>query len=179
MTMTQITRLLSLVFIITLAACATPPTKDIEIEADSDPKARLSGYKTYAWLATAQIMFDPEGQWEPRNVDIDAEVQLMINRELHNRGITEVASNPDMLVAYAAGIDMTALELKENPETKKKLLENVPKAALIIALIDADTGYVIWLGQATGNVQQQADESMVRARIEYAVREMFRLLPES
>jgi len=177
--MKQISQLLSLALIVLLTACTTIPTKDIQVDAEADPKASFSVFKTYAWLAAAQIMFDPEGQWEPRNVDIDAEVQLIINNELHKRGIVEVNNNPDMLVAYAAGIDMTTLGLKANPETREKLLENIPSAALVVALIDVDTGYVIWVGEAVGNVQQQADEATVRARIEYAIGEMFRLLPKN
>jgi hypothetical protein len=162
-----------------LSACTTVPTQDIRVEADSDPKASFSGFKTYAWFAAAQLLHDPEGQWEPRNVDIDAKVQLIINRELQKRGIVEVNNSPDMLVAYAAGVDMTSLGLKENPNTKEKLLENIPKAALVIALIDADTGYVVWLAEAVGEVQEQADAATVSARIEYAVSEMFRLLPKN
>lgn len=178
-TMKKMIQFTSLAFIILLTACSTAPTKDIKVDAEADPKASFSGFKTYAWLAAAQIMFDPEGQWEPRNVDLDAEVQFMINSQLRKRGISEVSSNPDMYVAYAAGIDMTALDLKESPETKEKMLANITKAALVVALIDADTGFVIWLGEAVGNVQQQADEATVRARIDYAISEMFSMLPKN
>lgn len=178
-TVKQIFRLLTLSFTVFLIACTTAPTKDIQVDAEADPKVSFSSFKTYAWFASAQILFDPEGQWEPRNVDIDAEVQLIINSELRKRGMTEVSSNPDMMVAYAAGVDMTTLGLKENPETGEKLLENIPGAALVVALIDADTGYVIWIGEAVGEVQQQADEATVRARIEYAIKEMLRLLPKN
>ena len=177
--MKSMLRLFALAFIMMLAACATTPTGDISVDAEADPKARFSGFKTYAWLAAAEIVFDPEGQWEPRNVDIDAEVQLMINNELRKRGITEVNGNPDMLVAYAAGVDMTALGLKQDPETKEKLLANIPKAALVVALIDADTGYVLWIAEAAGQVQEQPDAATVRARLEYAIGEMFRLLPKN
>lgn len=177
--MKTIIRLVSITCVLLLSACSTTPIKDITIDAESDPKAQFSSYKTYAWLASAQILFDPEGQWEPRDMDIDAEVQRIINIELRMRGRVEDTTNPDILVAYAAGVDMTTLGLKEDPDSSQKLLENIPKAALIIALIDADTGYVVWLGEAVGEVQQQADEATVRARIEYAVSEMFRLLPKN
>lgn len=177
--MKPILPLLTLAFVILLSACTSAPTRDITVDAEADPKASFSGFKTYAWLASAQIVYDPEGQWEPRNVDIDTEVQYMINVELRKRGIVEVNSNPDMMVAYAAGVDMTTLGLKENPETKEKLIENIPGAALVVALIDTDTGYVIWVAEAVGELQQQADQATVRARIEYAIKEMFRLLPKN
>lgn len=177
--MRQLLRLFALAFFMLLTACSTAPTRDITVDAEADPKAGISGFKTYAWLATAQIVNDPEGQWEPHNVDIDAEVQFIINSELRKRGIAEVSTNPDMLVAYAAGIDMTRLGLKVNPESQEKLIENIPGAALVVALIDADTGYVIWIAEAVGEVQQQADEATIRARIDYAIKEMFRLLPKN
>ena len=177
--MKQTLRLLTLAFFMMLAACTTAPTKDITVDAEADPKASFSGFKTYAWLASAQILNDPEGQWEPKGIDIDAEVESIINSELQKRGIAKVSTDPDMMVAYAAGVDMTTLGLKENPETGEKLLQNIPGAALVVALIYADTGYVIWIGEAVGEVQQNADEATVRARIEYAIREMFRLLPKN
>lgn len=177
--MIKILRFSALAFSIVLAACTSTPTSDISVDAEADPKVTFSGYKTYAWFAAAQLLHDPEGQWEPRNIDLDAEVQLIINNELRKRGIVENKASPDMLVAYAAGVDMASLGLKENPKTKEKLLTNIPKAALVVALIDADTGYVMWLAEATGKVQEQADTATVRARIEYAVGEMFRLLPKN
>ncbi len=160
-----------------ITACSTAPTKDIEVDATADPKVSFSGYKTYSWLAAARLVYDPEGQWEPQDVDIDAEVQRMINNELRKRGFVQAENNPDMLVAYTTGVDMTSLDLKQNPETNEKLLENIPRAALIVALIDANTGYVMWLGEAVGEVQQEADANTVRARIEYAINTMFGLLP--
>lgn len=177
--MKKVLKTTSLAFIVLLTACTTAPTRDIKVDAEADPKASFSGYKTYAWLAAAQLLHDPEGQWEPRNVDLDSEVQFMINSQLRKRGMSEVSSNPDMFVAYAAGVDMTALGLKENPDTSEKLLENIPKAALVVALVDADSGFVIWLGEAVGEVQEQANEATVRARIDYAINEMFRLLPKN
>ena len=75
--MRKIIQFTSLAFIMLLTACTSTPTKDIKVDAEADPKASFSGYKTYAWLASAQILFDPDGQWEPRNVDLDA-VELVI-----------------------------------------------------------------------------------------------------
>ena len=177
--MKRITRLATLAFVLLLTACSTVPTKDIKVDAEADPKASFSGYKTYAWLAAAQLLHDPEGQWEPRNVDLDTEIQLMIKGQLNQRGIVEVSTKPDMFVAYAAGVDMAALGLKQNPETGEKMLENIPRAALVVALVDAETGYVIWLSEAVGEVQQQVDAATVRARLDYAIRDMFRLLPKN
>jgi hypothetical protein len=156
-----------------LSSCATL-TSDIEIETHANPTIDYDVYKTYAWAGSAQIVFDPIGQWEQPTLDTDEEVRFDINRELHNRGIIQVEHDPDLLVAFAAGVDTTVMELKEDPATKEKILTNVPKAALVIALIDAKTGYVVWLGYATAEVQKQQTIENIRARIDYAVSHIFK-----
>ena len=156
-----------------LTSCVTL-TQDIEVETHVDPDVDFSAFKSYAWVGSAQIVFDPVGQWEQPTLDTDEEVKFNINRELRGKGLFEVQSDPDLLVAFAAGIDMTYLELKEDPNSKKEVLTNVPKAALVIALIDADSGYTVWLGFAEGDVQEQQTIENIRTRIDYAVTEIFK-----
>jgi hypothetical protein len=155
------------------SSCATL-TNDISVETHADPAIDYSAYKTYAWVGSAQIVFDPVGQWEQPTLDTDEEVKFNINRELRSKGLIEVQSNPDLLVGFAVGVDMTNLELKENPDTKTEILTNVPKAALVIALIDAATGYTVWLGYAEGQVQEQQTIDNIRKRIDYAVSQIFK-----
>lgn len=163
---------------ILFSGCASVPTKDIKLDAQSDPKANFAGYKTYAWLGSAAIVNDPKGQWEPPAFDADSEVKFLIDRELRKRGISESNINPDLVVAFAAGVDMDALELKENPETKMEMLTNVPQGGLLIVFMDSETGFVIWVGAATAEVQEQVDEKIVKARLDYAVTQLFKKLPK-
>jgi len=156
-----------------ITSCATI-TSDIDIETHVDPDVDFSTYKTYAWLGSAQIVFDPIGQWEQPTLDTDEEVKFNINRELREKGLFEVSTKPDLIVAFAAGVDMTALELKEDPESKKEILKNVPRASLVVALVDAKTGYTVWLGYAEADVQEQQTIENIRARIEYAITEIFK-----
>ena len=159
--------------IIFASSCATL-TSDIEVETYSDPAVNLNSYRTYAWAGSAQIIYDPVGQWEQPTLDTDEEVRFVINRELRDRGINQVEINPDLLVIFAAGIDTTALELQEDPKQNENVLTNVPKAALLIALVDATTGYVVWSGYAVGEAQPQQSIDDIRTRIDYAVREIFK-----
>jgi len=173
-TLTKILLISSIVITaIFTSSCATL-TEDISIETHANPDIDFNSYKSYAWAGTAQIVFDPIGQWEQPTLDTDEEVKFNINRELRSKGLIEVQSHPDLLVAFAAGVDMTNLELKEDPESKKEMLTNVPKAALVVALIDANTGYTVWLGFAEGDVQEQQTIENIRARIDYAVTEIFK-----
>jgi len=164
-------------FILVAAACATVPTSDIKVETETAPGVDLAAYKTYAWLAAAKILNDPAGHWEPPQFDADAEIKWLIDRELRARGINEFASYPDMFVAFVAGVDMTQLELKEDPKTRFEVLKSAPKGALAVIFIDGATGDPVWAGSAVGDIKSDRPAEQSKARLDYAVTQMFRKLP--
>lgn len=166
------------VMVMLLVGCSTVPIKDITVDARADPKANFSGYKSYAWLGSAAIVNDPYGQWEPPNFDADAEVKYLIDRELRKRGMSQNSVDPDMIVAFAAGIKMTTLALKVDPKTKINNLVYAPRGGLLIALSDSKSGFVIWKGVATADIQKQPDAKTVKARLDYAVTQLLRKLPK-
>lgn len=173
-TVVFVATLVSLLF----SACASVPTSDIEIETGADPKVRFAGYKSYAWLAEAAVLRDPQGHWKPPSFDADAEIRFLIDRELRGRGLAESASDPDFHVAFVVGVDMEALKLKTNPETKMEMLTRVPRGGLVIVLVDADTGFVAWIGVATGKVLKDPDEATVKARLDHAVTQLLKKVPK-
>jgi len=160
-----------------LSGCASTVTKDIMVETDVDPKANLSGYKSYAWLGSAAIVFDAKGQWEPPKFDADAEIKFLIDRELRAHGMSEDSVNPDLIIAYAAGIDMDSMEIKTDPEKDLEVLENVPVGALTVIMLDADTGLAIWAGVATAEIQENPTPETTKKRLDFAVSKMFSKLP--
>jgi hypothetical protein len=165
-------------FFLLLWGCATVTTKDIKITTKADPKAQLSGYKSYAWLGAAAILHDEEGRWKPLDFDADVEIKFLIDRELRKRGMSENSSSPDLIVAFALGVDMEALDLKVNPDTKMEVLENVPQGALLIGLIDSQTGLIVWAGAANAEVLENSDTQTAKARLDYAVTKMLKQLPK-
>jgi hypothetical protein len=168
---------LSAMIILFIFGCAAG-FKDIKVDSTSDPKANLSSYKTYAWLGSAQIVWDEKGQWEPPQFDADAEVKFLINREMRKLDMSEVNNDPDLFIGYAAGIDIDALDLKMESDTSAIKLENIPKAALVIVFIDAQTGFPIWVAEAEGNAAVKPDTETAKKRLDYAVKKMFKQLPK-
>jgi len=160
-----------------LSGCASSVTRDIMVDTEVDPKANLSGYQSYAWLGAAAIVFDDKGQWEPPQFDADAEIKFLIDRELRERGMTEDSVNPDLIIAYAAGIDMDSMAIKADPASDLEVLENVPVGALTVILVDAETGLAIWAGVATAEIQQSPTTETVKKRLDFAVSQMFAKLP--
>lgn len=169
--------LFTLVLLILLTGCSSTPVKDIEVEAQADPKANFSGYKTYAWLGSAAILDDPSGQWKPPGFDADMEIKFLIDHELRQRGMSEAYSNPDVIVGFAAALDMDALDVKVDPESKLETLVNTPQGGIIVVLVDSQTRYVIWVGAATAEVQNRPDTETAKARLNYAITQMFEKLP--
>jgi len=154
-----------------LTGCASSVTKDIIVDAEADPKINFSGYTSYTWLGSAAIVFDPEGRWEPPQFDADAEIKFQIDRELRARGMVEDSVDPDLIVAFAAGIDMSSMEIDIDPESNLTTLENVPLGALTVIL-------AIWAGIATAEIQENPDQETIKKRLEYAVKSMFKKLPK-
>lgn len=165
------------VFCVLIAGCAGSLTKDITVSSEADPKANLGGYKSYAWLGSARLLYDPQGRWVPRAVDLDAEIRHLIDRELRNRGVMPASANPDMLVAYVAGADMSALKLEKDPKSDIELIRNVPQGSLLVLLIDAETGLAIWAGLAHADIHEDPPADVVRKRLDYAVSRMFKKMP--
>jgi len=169
--------LLVITGLILVSGCASLPTKDIQVKGHADPKANMSGYQTYTWSASTAIINDTYGQWEPQPFDADTEIKVLIDRELRKRGLSERSVDPDVLVSFAAGIDMDARELQLNPKGSLEAM-NVPRGGLVLMLIDAHTGYIILKGVATADVQVHPEVETAKARLDYAVTKIFKLLPK-
>jgi hypothetical protein len=159
-----------------LAGCASV-TSDIRVETRSDPKVDLNNYHTYGWLGSGEIVNDPRGNWEPPEFDADAEIRRMLGRELRRRGMREVASDAQLVVAFSAGINTEVFRIVENPDNKLYELANAPRAALVVVLIDPRTRYPVWVGTAVGDVKADHTPAEVRKRIDYAVTNMLRQAP--
>lgn len=160
-----------------MAGCATVPTDDIEISAEADKTVNFGALKSYAWLGEAAILNDPYGHWESPDFHAGAEIAYQIDTALRNREMTQVVADPDVLVAYAIGVDMAAKKFRQNPETKVGNFENVPQAGLVVVLVDPRTEYMIWRAVAKGELKN-AGADMAKKRIDYVIRSMFEKLPK-
>ena len=160
-----------------LAGCASSLTQDIAVETEANPEVDFGAHQTFAWLGAATEVDDPDGIWTPPQLDVMAEVRFLVNRELRKRGMSEVVASPDVEVLCAIGVDMNALELVQDPQTLLELAENIPKAALVVTLVDPATRTPIWLGIAVATLQEDPSNDLVKKRVHYAVSEILKGLP--
>jgi hypothetical protein len=159
--------------VVLLSGCtSTSQFKDIEITTEADPKTDLSGYTTYTWAAAAALISDPDREWTPVNLDIGAAIRFAVDRELRSKGLTEVVSAPDMLVIYAVGVDMKALNVTIDEDNVERF-EEVPKGGILILLVDPESRRAIWAGSAVAELLEEPDQELTEKRIDYAISEMF------
>ena len=168
-----------LAFVLTLISGCASVTSDIIVDAKTAPTVDLNGYKTYAWLGKAALLKDPDKKWQPPKMNIAGDIKYLIDRELRKRNIYSSVSNPELAVVFFLGVDMEAMKLKMDPQTKAEILKNIPAAALVIALIDTKTKLVVWMGKATAELQENPDDEVVRERLDYAVTEMMKKMPRN
>ncbi|SMG63776.1 conserved hypothetical protein, partial [methanotrophic bacterial endosymbiont of Bathymodiolus sp.] len=102
------------------------------------------------------------------------DIKFLIDSELRDKDLTEVADqDAEVAMSFFTGVDMAAQQLKSDPDTDVEIPENVPKAALIVVALDIKTGYVIWMGVASGDVKEGSTVAEKKARISFAVKKMF------
>ncbi len=142
-------------------------TSDIKVESVKSEKVDLKGYKTYKIIDGSGIM--PDTKVAPDR-DIDVEMQQIINTEMAKKGKTRVTNDPDFYVAYLAGTDMDAIKVKVDQEGQETI-ENVPAAAMILILVDAETGLIIRISTAEGEVKELPLEDR-KKRLSYAIKKM-------
>ncbi len=162
--------------LILMSGCASV-TSDIIIEAKTANTANLSGYKTYVWLGEGAVLNDPDKKWQPPKMNLAGDIKYLIDRELRKREIYNTVTDPELAVVFFMGIDMEAMKLQMDPETKKEMMENTPRAALVIALIDTKTKFVVWIARATADLHDNPSDELVRERLDYAVTQMMKKMP--
>ncbi len=161
--------LLTGVLLLSINGCVQ--TNDIEVESVNNAKVNLKAYKTYQFLEDSGIVKEGKnGKLQRSNSEVAALVEEIINEQLQKHGKKPTAKDPDFLVAYVGGSNKDAIVAKLD-EKGKQIVEKKPAAALLIMLVDADTGEILRIATAEGDLKNLPLDKK-RERIEYAVQKM-------
>jgi len=154
--------------IIGITACVS--TSDIQVEKAQSEKVNLDGYKTYQFIEDSGFIAEKGKTPALKNMNISDEIEQMINSELAKKGKTPVSKDPDFFVAYLGGADMDAVKSKLDKNGKEHF-EKSPEAALVLLLVDADSGSIIWMSTAEGEAKGGSTDD-IKKRLNFAVKEM-------
>ncbi len=160
------------------SACSSVPTSDIRVHSAADAKANLAAYHSYAWYDSGGILQDRTGVWVPKDIDTKAEVQFLVDQQLRKREIVLAPSEPDLLVSLLFVADVGDVEeIKSKRGDGLTTFDPVGQGALLVELIDAETGKTVWLGGAEGEVRGSRTTEESKTRLAYAVDKIFDELP--
>jgi hypothetical protein len=152
-----------------MAGCV--PTDDIDVESVTNEKANMQAYKTYQFLDDSGIV-EGDGSLKKQKEDrqMAAVIEDVINEELQKKGKVPTAKKADFFVAYVGGSDDASVKVKLDAKGKQ-VVEKREEAALLILLIDAQTGAILRVATASAEVKHLPKEQ-TRERIVYAVKKM-------
>lgn len=149
--------------LVLLTACAYVP-----VDVESDATARTGG-RTWTWLPRS-----PVARGEEAFAVIDERVRAAIERDLAARRFKKVEKErPDYLITYYAALDKPiasdAITYAAGVPTAAKAVASYPQGSLVIDVLDAKTGKLIWrgVGRRVFNAEQTPEDR--KQRIDAAV----------
>jgi hypothetical protein len=128
----------------------------------------LSRYKTWSWQAGVPVPPEPVP---------DMRIREALTRELAARGLSKVESDATLLVSYhaARSTRIDILPLDSGSAAPPTGIRYVETGSLVIDLLDAASGKVVWRGHAAGVLRYGPKE--VTAQIDTAVAELLARFP--
>jgi hypothetical protein len=163
----------------TAPAADAPPNvdvSDIQFMTGRDPKANIAGFKTYAWAAAEAEINDPGSKWTLPDLNIANEIIFLVNRELRGRGMTEVAENPEVLLVASAAVDTEALAALKDADSNLTIIKTIPQSSLLLGFLDPTSHETLWVGAASSELKGSTDNEVVKARLDYAIRNIIKTI---
>jgi hypothetical protein len=152
--------------LITLLLVAGPVTTSVEYDRQVD----FSQYKTWNWH---------EGGTTAMNPVTDKAIRDAIEKGLAARGVSRVDTSAALFVVYHASrtteIDVpTGKSASPAPPSGTRYFQ---KGSLVVDVLEAGSGRVVWRGQAAGVLRYGPKE--IAAQVDAAVEEMLARFPPS
>ena len=176
--MTDLRKSLWTPLFVLLAIAALPSTASASVDVGFDSSVDFSGYKTYAW---------GEGGWVAMKSMTEANIHKSVEQELKGKGFTKVESQPDLhVITYASGTSdqsMDAIGFAYVPNTwtawfsAATTSRTVTKGRLVVDLVDAKTGQLVWRGIATENLGLDPNTQSTGKKVFKVVKKMFEEYP--
>lgn len=132
----------------------------VEVHVDFDPTVDFSSFRMIGWLEGTPA--DDE--------ELERKIHASIERELIPLGIREVREDPDLFIVTHASMDMekeidvtqfdywVEYEGWKSPMAVSEDSWSSTMGVLVVDLLDARTGRLIWRGIATGNVAKDPEK---------------------
>ena len=153
--------------LIVLPACSSS-----QVKTEQDWDTDFARYTTYAWSEGVSA----------RDPSIESQIHAAVDFELPFKGLNKVEtpSAPDLYVSTYASveeqvIDPLGYEVGTSGAARSRAgVLTLPTGTLLIDVVDARSGKLVWRGQASKALDHQVSEATLRK----VVRDIFRHYPQ-
>jgi hypothetical protein len=161
----------------------------ISIRHDFDQDADFASYRTYAWLEQPTTAVGDVDAARQMNTLLDKRIRAAVDAELTAKGLTSVAENPDLLIAYHTGVE-NKIDVTDWGYTYPTYyggwyggrdidVYTYHEGTLIVDLIDAKAKQLVWRGEATKTLETDPTPEQREQNLHAAVSKMFANYPPS
>jgi hypothetical protein len=165
-----------------LVACsaAPPPApKNAVASSAAAPDVSFASYHTFAF----GLSQPPRAGYEvtPRSLEVQRRLRALVKTALEERGLTEVAQNPDTVVKLATGSGSEPRLRPAAPDSVLIPAERGPAPAvgfIGIDIYEAASGVEVWQGSAFAEIDpMKIDDALLQQGVDHML-EGFRSRPE-
>ena len=142
------------------------------MKTEQDWDTDFARYRTYAWSRGVPA----------RDPSIESQIHAAVDFELPFKGLKkEESSSPDLYLSTYASVEMQVIEqigyeMGTSAEAQSRAgVLTLPTGTLVVDLVDATSGKLVWRGQATKALDHQVSEATLRK----VVRDIFRHYPQN
>jgi hypothetical protein len=164
-----------------LMTCSITFAQKITVEANQSADADFTKYKTFNWSSQVSDELDP-GFYFLNDLVLKAEVRDAVEGELNGRGYKRAESAPDMIVNFRVfeqpatlrgfeGMGDNYWGNNEATGANSQIEYNVKPGTLMVNIVDAKSGQVVWQGFASGLIN---DNKFIKDKVQ--VREAANLI---
>jgi uncharacterized protein DUF4136 len=172
--------LCALFLCLALTACST-----IEVNQDWDPSASFTGLHTWAWQSATPTLTGNARLDDPM---LHGRIQSAIEKSLAEKGFTNAAGKPDVLVAYHVALDQKldarTIYTGYGPYRgwygvggAQTVVDTYDVGTLLIDFVSPDSNTVIWRGSGQSRIQELKTPEERQARIQDAVDRILKQFP--
>jgi hypothetical protein len=154
-----------------LAAGLACSSSAITVTTDFDREVDFTAIKTYGWVPMPDSI--------RASSTYDAKIREVVKNQLESKGVTEVETDPDVLLVYQGGLDEVQFVMDGQGWHwwggwgGDVSVQEFKRGELVLHMMDPDQKYFIWEGRAQTEGQERPSVQAVGS----AVSKMFSEYP--
>jgi hypothetical protein len=170
-----------MITVILFAATLFTSCSSITVTDDFLKNADLTSYKTFNWISLPKTAFIVRKEEPPNRSLIEKILKDSVNNQLTIRGVSQNSDNPDLLISYLFGADVTNWNdlLYKGGNQDNLNVQQYKKGAILLDFVDGKTRELLWRVDASDIEGRNPTPDKIEKTIKETVAKMFKNFPSS